>query len=268
MKRSGGRSDRVCASSIEIAKASRRATRENCRQWWIAVASGRTSEDAAVDFRVAGGRSTLVPEGGRRATNTFLAVVKTTGALSFVRRTRRDGLLARTWSGSASHRLARDRARRPIKLTSVGPKIVWKGRRAVHRQARRWATAWSPEQIGRRLRFDFPEDKAMRIIHEAIYQAWYVQARGALHRELPACLRTGRTLRMPRPVRADNAGASSLSQPPPSVPWWSARHLTMLLHLPRMTGHAHEVRVKKGPALAGHGAKGRTRCDHSRDHLA
>ena len=29
----------------------------------------------------------------------------------------------------------------------------------------------------------------------------------------------------------------------------------MLLHLPRMTGHGHEVRVKNGPALAGHGAE-------------
>jgi hypothetical protein len=26
---------------------------------------------------------------------------------------------------------------------------------------------------------------------------------------------------------------------------------TLLLHLPRMTGHGHEARVKNGPALAG-----------------
>ena len=38
----------------------------------------------------------------------------------------------------------------------------------------------------------------MRISHEAIYQALYVQGRGALRRELTACLRTGRALRMPR----------------------------------------------------------------------
>jgi IS30 family transposase len=30
---------------------------------------------------------------------------------------------------------------------------------------------------------------------------------------------------------------------------------TLLLHLPRMTGHGHEARVKNGPALAGHGAE-------------
>jgi IS30 family transposase len=79
-----------------------------------------------------------------------------------------------------------------------GPKVAWKGRRAGPRQHRRWAMAWSPEQIARRLPLDFPADDSMRISHEAIYQALYVQGRGALRRELTACLRTGRALRMPR----------------------------------------------------------------------
>lgn len=64
-----------------------------------------------------------------------------------------------------------------------GPVVVWKGRRAVHRQSRRWSKAWSPEQIARRVRLDFPEDATMRISHEAIYQALYIQGRGALKRE-------------------------------------------------------------------------------------
>src|ERR671939_1208123 len=80
----------------------------------------------------------------------------------------------------------------------VGPAVAWKGRRHGPRQARRWAKAWSPEQISRRLRRDFPGDETMRISHEAIYQALYVQGRGALRRELTACLRTGRGLRVPR----------------------------------------------------------------------
>jgi IS30 family transposase len=61
---------------------------------------------------------------------------------------------------------------------------------------------WSPEQITRRLPEAFPDDDRMRISHEAIYQALYVQGRGALRRELTTCLRTGRALRKPR-RRAD-----------------------------------------------------------------
>jgi IS30 family transposase len=166
----------------------------------------------------------------------------------------------------------------------AGPEVVWKGRRAVHRQNRRWATAWSPEQISRRLRLDFPEDETMRISHEAIYQALYVQGRGALRRELTACLRTGRALRVPR-ARTRKQGRSfvspeiMISQRPAeaadrAVPGhWEGdlivglgssaigtlvertTRFTMLLHLPRMPGDSHEVRAKNGPALAGHGAK-------------
>jgi IS30 family transposase len=57
---------------------------------------------------------------------------------------------------------------------------------------------WSPEQIARRLVLDFPDDEVMRVSHEAIYQALYVQGRGHLRRDLAACLRTGRALRRPR----------------------------------------------------------------------
>jgi hypothetical protein len=79
-----------------------------------------------------------------------------------------------------------------------GPEVRWIGRRHGRRKDRRWAASWSPEQIANRLPVDFGEDDAMRISHEAIYQALYVQGRGALRRELTACLRTGRALRVPR----------------------------------------------------------------------
>jgi transposase, IS30 family len=57
---------------------------------------------------------------------------------------------------------------------------------------------WSPAQIARRLVLDFPDDERMRVCHETIYQAIYVQGRGALRRELAVCLRTGRAVRHPQ----------------------------------------------------------------------
>jgi IS30 family transposase len=165
-----------------------------------------------------------------------------------------------------------------------GPVVPWKGRRHGRRQHRRWARAWSPEQIARRLRLDFPEDAAMRISHEAIYQALYVQGRGALRRELTACLRTGRALRVPR-ARSRGRGQSHvtpevmISERPAEVAdravpgHWEGdlilglsssavgtlvertTRFTLLLHLPRMPGHGDGGRVKNGPALAGHGAE-------------
>jgi hypothetical protein len=83
----------------------------------------------------------------------------------------------------------------------AGPQISWAGRRRGPRRDRRWGQSWSPEQIAGRLRVDFPDDESMRISHEAIYQSLYVQGRGALRRELTACLRTGRALRFPGPGR-------------------------------------------------------------------
>jgi IS30 family transposase len=165
-----------------------------------------------------------------------------------------------------------------------GPDVRWIGRRHGRRADRRWARSWSPEQIANRLRVDFPHDGSMRISHEAIYQALYVQGRGALRRELTACLRTGRALRVPR-ARTRGRGKQFvtpeilISQRPAeaadrAVPGhWEGdlilglgssaigtlvertTRFTMLLHLPRMDGHGAQPRIKNGPALAGHGAQ-------------
>ncbi len=164
-----------------------------------------------------------------------------------------------------------------------GPVVRWIGRRHGRRQDRRWATAWSPEQIANRLPVEFPEEESMRISHEAIYRALYVQGRGALRRELSACLRTGRALRVPR-ARTRGRGKQfvspeiMISERPAdaedrAVPGhWEGdlilgldssaigtlvertTRFTMLLHLPRMQGHG-QPRVHNGPALAGHGAE-------------
>lgn len=165
-----------------------------------------------------------------------------------------------------------------------GPEVRWIGRRHGRRQDRRWATSWSPEQIANRLPIDFPEDETMRISHEAIYQALYIQGRGALRRELTACLRTGRALRVPR-ARTRGRGKKfvteevMISQRPAEAAdralpgHWEgdliiglnssaigtlverATRYTMLLHLPPMDGHGDGPRIKNGPALAGHGAE-------------
>jgi IS30 family transposase len=165
-----------------------------------------------------------------------------------------------------------------------GPQVRWIGRRHGRRTDRRWARSWSPEQIANRLRVDFPDDGSMRISHEAIYQALYVQGRGALRRELTACLRTGRALRVPR-ARTRGRGKQFvtpeilISQRPAEVAdravpgHWEGdlilglgssavgtlvertTRFTMLLRLPRMDGHGDEPRIKNGPALAGHGAQ-------------
>ena len=165
-----------------------------------------------------------------------------------------------------------------------GPQVPWIGRRKGRRKDRRWAKAWSPEQIANRLPVDFPHDESMRISHEAIYQALYIQSRGALRRELVACLRTGRALRVPRartrgsgkkfvspeimiserPAEADDRaipghweGDLILGLESSAIGTLVERttRFTMLLHLPRMEGHGIGRRAHNGPPLAGHGAE-------------
>ncbi|WP_264658083.1 IS30 family transposase [Azospirillum canadense] len=322
------------------------AQREDRRQFWSAIATGQSSEDAASIagvspavggrwFREAGGMppakfaSSAKPPSGRYlqfAEREEIALRRAQGlgvreiarqlgraASTISRELRRN---AATRSGGLEYRATTaqwhaDRsARRPKPAKLVvnpvlrayvqerlagtvvapngaaipGPAVAWKARRHGPRQDRRWGKAWSPEQIARRLRLDFPEDPTMRISHEAIYQALFIQGRGALRRELTACLRTGRTLRVPM-ARTRKRGKSfitpevMISQRPAEVAdravpgHWEGdliiglggsaigtlvertTRFTMLLHLPPMPGHASGPRVKNGPALAGHGAE-------------
>jgi transposase, IS30 family len=64
----------------------------------------------------------------------------------------------------------------------------------------------SPEQVSRQLRKQFPNNAAMQVSHETIYQSIYVQGRGALRRELAICLRTGRALRRPHRKSQERRG--------------------------------------------------------------
>ena len=340
------RSDRALRSKLRSPGRPPVAQQTHRRRFWVLIAAGASSEDAAIGagvsapvgarwFREAGGMppSTLArsskPLSGRYlslAEREELAILRAqgTGIREIGRRLGRSGSTisreirrnAATRSGGLEYRAtvaqwhAERAARRPkpAKLASnaalrtyvqerlagmvaapggavvPGPSVPWKGRRHGPRQDRRWARAWSPMQIARRLRLDFPEDATMRISHEAIYQSLYVQGRGALRRELTACLRTGRALRVPR-ARSRGRGKSfvvpevMISERPAEVAdravpgHWEGdlilglgssaigtlvertTRFTMLLHLPRMDGHGSGPREKNGPALAGHGAE-------------
>ena len=251
------------------------AGREEQRRFWAGIATGMSSEDAAIGasvpqavgtrwFRKAGGMAPAMfgrsakPLSGRYlsfAEREELSILHAqgTGIREIARRVGRSASTvsrelrrnAATRSGGLEYRAtvaqwhAERAARRPkpAKLAAnaalrtyvqdrlsgmiavpcgaavPGPTVPWKGRRHGPRQDRRWAKAWSPQQIAHRLRLDFPGDATMRISHEAIYQALYVQSRGALRRELTACLRTGRALRVPQ-ARTRGRGKSFV---PPEI---------------------------------------------------
>jgi IS30 family transposase len=316
--------------------------RDQRQRFWIEVAQGSTSEDAAIAvgvasavgtrwFREAGGMCpvSLSPLSGRYLSlkereEIAILMAKGCGVRQIGRQLHRSPSTisrelrrnAATRTDSSGYRAvnaqwhADRRARRPkvAKLAQndrlrdyvqdrlagkiarpsgqlvAGPEVSWIGRRHGRRADRRWARAWSPEQIANRLVVDFPHDEDMRISHEAIYQALYVQGRGALRRELTACLRTGRALRVPR-ARTKGRGKKfvtpevMISERPAEVAdravpgHWEGdliiglnksaigtlvertTRFTMLLRLPPMQGHGTEPRVKNGPPLAGHGAE-------------
>jgi IS30 family transposase len=318
------------------------ARREHRQRFWLAIAAGKSSEDAAAVagvspavgsrwFREGGGMPTIspAPVSGRylsfneREEIAMLHAGGTSGREIARRLDRSSSTISRELRRGASTRSGRleyrasvaqwhadrrgarpktaklaangqlrcyvqDRLggmiQRPDGEAVPGPEVRWIGRRHGPRKHRRWGVAWSPEQISNRLKVDFPDDDSMRISHEAIYQALYVQGRGALRRELTACLRTGRALRVPR-ARTHARGKKFIpaevliSERPAEVDdravpgHWEGdlilglgssaigtlvertTRFTMLLHLPRMQGHGQHPPVKNGPPLAGHGAE-------------
>lgn len=173
---------------------------------------------------------------------------------------------------------------RPGGTEAAGPPAPrWTGMNKPHRKDRAWVRGWSPEQIANRIKLDFPDDESMRISHEAIYQALYIEGRGALRRELVWCLRTGRALRAPRERSRRKAWAhvtpeTLISERPAEAEdravagHWEGDLLiglkrsavgtlverttrfTILVHLPRAEGYGIIPRTKNGPALAGYGA--------------
>jgi transposase, IS30 family len=198
------------------------------RQFWLLITDGwsteRASREVGVErttgllwFTKAGGMSPMdlaEPKGryltfsereeialGKAAKLGVREIARQIGRnASTVSRELARGCLTRRPRGryraSVAQARAEQRARRP-KPSKLGFRPLLR----AHVQ-QRLLEGWSPEQIAARLVEDFPDDESMRISHEAIYQALFIQGRGGLRRELTACLRTGRALRRPQ-RRAD-----------------------------------------------------------------
>jgi len=106
----------------------------------------------------------------------------------------RRGLYRWGYDARWAHRRAVKAARRPKKARLKQPGLL---RTVVLASLR---LRWSPEQVARRLRRDFPDRPEMWVSHETIYQAIYLQSRGHLRAELTrqVALRTGRAGRSPQ----------------------------------------------------------------------
>jgi len=137
---------------------------------------------------------------GLAAQRSLRAIARTLGraASSVSREVRRNGGPAH-YRASGAEQQAWDRARRPKAcVLAREPRL----RRCV---AEKLQLQWSPQQIAAWLVRHYPSDQSMRVSHETIYRTLFVQARGALKRELTAHLRSHRKRRGAR--QAQGAGA-------------------------------------------------------------
>lgn len=160
---------------------------------------------------------------GTGARDTSLTRIETPLHPRFLTMTEREQIADLRRSGCSFREIGRRLGRAASTITREMHSYSVEGAYHPHRAQRSWATSrarpkpaklaapgllrsyvrdklalqWSPEQICHALIIDFPDDKAMRVSTETIYQAIYVQARGGLRREVAAALRTGRTRRAP-----------------------------------------------------------------------
>jgi transposase, IS30 family len=102
-----------------------------------------------------------------------------------------NGQPGRPYRAVAAQAAAERRARRPKPRKLADPQLHARVQKDLEDN-------WSPQEIAARLKLDFPDDEAMRISHETIYQSLFMQGRGELRKELTKHLRTGRAIRRPR----------------------------------------------------------------------
>src|SRR6476620_5162711 len=131
------------------------------------------------------------------------------------RELRRNSVAGLPYRATAAHALAYERAARP-KPAKLHTNTVLRAK--VEEDLKK---KYSPEQIAGRLQVEFPDEPELRVSPETIYQSLYVQSRGALNRDLAACLRTGRALRQPcrKAGQRKNRipGMINISERPPEV---------------------------------------------------
>src|SRR5476649_1172425 len=118
------------------------------------------------------------------------------------------------YRASCADRAAWDRAVRPKVCKLVGNRAL------AHRVASKLRLEWSPEQIAGWLKRTYPEDEANQVSHETIYRSLFIQARGALKKELTEHLRRTRGMRRSRhhtqktPIHGQITDAVSTSERP------------------------------------------------------
>jgi IS30 family transposase len=210
-------------SPITVRRVRPEIPREVQRRFWVLIRDGLSTDEAAIAvgvsmgtglrwFNHAGGMSplSLMKQSGRYLSmaereEIACGLAAGLGVRQIARRLGRDpstvsreiargtsprpdtGYRASIAQGYADQRAARPKPRRL--LTNLGLRAIVEDK-LTHK--------WSPKQISDWLLEAYPDDPELRVSHEAIYQALYVQGRGGLRRELAVCLRTGRAIRKPR----------------------------------------------------------------------
>jgi len=96
------------------------------------------------------------------------------------------------YRGNQADQAAWDRAHRPQRCKLV------RNRALARIVARKLKQLWSPEQIAGWLKHTYPDDENLQVSHETIYRSLYIQARGALKKELLQHLRRTRVMRRSR----------------------------------------------------------------------
>lgn len=97
-----------------------------------------------------------------------------------------------SYRGAQAEQAAWDRARRPKTCKLVEHRAL------AHVVATRHQLLWSPQQIAGWLKHAYPNDESFQVSHETIYRSLFIQARGALKKELLAHLRRTRVMRRSR----------------------------------------------------------------------